>query len=140
MIPATWGQELDLIGAEAGGDMGFLCALVALRRTENGEIGDETHPSKAFGVLSVPAPTYQDQLRVAASSIRHHIARCHGMVVKDPLGFFTVEFLTSFSHHWAPVGADNDPSGTNANHAANLIRIAGDMRSVLTVAIYSFPQ
>jgi hypothetical protein len=43
--------------------------LGALRRAENGG------PGREFGVLSVPAPTYEDQVRLAAASIRRNVER-----------------------------------------------------------------
>src|SRR5437867_10199538 len=43
--------------------------LGSLRRAENGG------PGREFGVLSVPAPTYEDQVRLAAASIRRNVER-----------------------------------------------------------------
>jgi hypothetical protein len=112
-----WTDELIKIAAEAEGDMGILCALIALRHTENGG------PGREYGVLSEPAPTYEDQLRIASHSLRNHIQRVMGRVpIRDTRGFLTPEFLQSFSQHWAPIGAGNDLNNLNKNHATNLVR------------------
>lgn len=94
--------------------------LGALRRAENGG------PGREFGVLSVPAPTYEDQARLAAASIRRNVERFEatGRAAIDPAtGRYTEEFIRFFSNRYAPVGAANDPSGLNRHHARNLIRL-----------------
>jgi len=94
--------------------------LHALRRAENGG------PGREFGVLSVPAPTYQDQARVAAESIRRNVERfdAQGRSAIDPAtGRYTEEFIRFFSSRYAPIGAGNDPAGLNRSHARNLIRL-----------------
>lgn len=103
--------------AHAGVDERF---LTALRRAENGG------PGREFGVLSVPAPTYEDQARVAAESIRRNVERFErtGGAAIDPVsGQYTDEFIRFFSNRWAPIEADNDPRGLNRYHARNLLRI-----------------
>jgi hypothetical protein len=75
--------------------------LGALRRAENGG------PGREFGVLSVSAPTYEDQVRLAAASIRRNVER-----------FEAEEFIRFFSNRYAPVGTANDPNGLNQHHAA----------------------
>jgi hypothetical protein len=94
--------------------------LHALRRAENGG------PGREFGVLSVPAPTYHDQARIAAESIRRSVERFEagGRRAFDPLsGRYTREFIEFFSRRYAPVGAGNDPANLNQYHAQNLIRL-----------------
>jgi hypothetical protein len=94
--------------------------LGALRRAENGG------PGREFGVLSVSAPTYDDQVRLAAASIRRNVERFEatGRAAIDPAtGRYTEEFIRFFSNRYAPVGASNDPSGLNQHHARNLIRL-----------------
>jgi hypothetical protein len=100
--------------------------LGALRRAENGG------PGREFGVLSVSAPTYEDQVRVAAASIRRNVERFEatGRAAIDPAtGRYTEDFIRFFSNRYAPVGAANDPSGLNQHHARNLIRIYGQAAS-----------
>jgi hypothetical protein len=94
--------------------------LGALRRAENGG------PGREFGVLSVSAPTYEDQVRLAAASIRRNVERFEatGRTAIDPTtGRYSEEFIRFFSNRYAPVGAANDPTGLNQHHARNLIRL-----------------
>lgn len=123
----SWGAEklvadgeLELIqkaAERAGIDPRFLRAL---RLVENGG------PGREFGVLSVPAPSYEDQARIAATTINRNLERFKraGGQPVDPLsGRYTEEFVRFFSSRYAPVGADNDPSGLNRYHARNLARL-----------------
>lgn len=115
--PADEGAVIGAAARRAGVDARF---LEALRRTENGG------PGREFGVLSVPAPTYEDQARVAAESVRRSIERFErtGRPAIDPAtGRYTEEFIRFFSARWAPINADNDPVGLNRHHARNLIRL-----------------
>jgi hypothetical protein len=94
--------------------------LGALRRAENGG------PGREFGVLSVSAPTYEDQVRLAAASIRRNVERFEatGRAAIDPAtGRYSEEFIRFFSNRYAPVGAANDPNGLNQHHARNLLRL-----------------
>lgn len=102
--------------ARAGVDEEF---LTALRKIENGG------PGREFGVLSVPAPTYEAQARVAAESVRRSRERFEatGASAVDPAtGRYTEAFVRFFSSRYAPVGASNDPAGLNRHHAGNLVR------------------
>jgi hypothetical protein len=95
-------------------------ALAALRIIENGSAGRE------FGVLSVPAPTYEAQAEVAARSFRNHERRyteATGATPVDYAGRYTDDFLRHFSARWAPIGAENDPRGLNNFHAGNLVEV-----------------
>ncbi len=113
-------HELEVIGREARRAEIDPTLLVALRRVENGGVGRE------FGVLSVPAPTLDDQARVAANTIRNTMARFEreGGRAADPLtGRYTQDFVRFFSARYAPLGADNDPAGLNRHHAENLLAL-----------------
>ena len=117
-------EDVDIarIAQQQGVDWRF---LKALRRTENGAGGRE------WGVLAVPAPTYTEQGTVAARTIRHTLGRYWQHVQQDPwdesLGGYTHDFVRYFSTGgpgwagYAPLGADNDPDGLNANHLHNLL-------------------
>ena len=100
--------------------------LSALRRAENGA------PGREFGVLSVPAPTYADQVRLAAGSIRRSLGRFEatGRAAIDPAtGRYTDEFIRFFSNRYAPVAAANDPTGLNRHHSRNLLRLYAQIAS-----------
>lgn len=116
----NWSEEVALILQEARADVALAVALMALRKAENGA------PGREFGVLSTPAPTYHDQLHVAGNSFRNaeRRARDLGQVTREDDGLFTEGFLRGFSAHWAPLAAENDPHGLNANHATNLATFA----------------
>jgi len=117
LAPTTEKALIRDAAARAAVDPRFLSAL---RRAENGG------PGREFGVLSVSAPTYEDQVRLAAASIRRSVGRFEatGRAAIDPAtGRYTEEFIRFFSNRYAPVGASNDPSGLNQHHARNLIRL-----------------
>jgi len=59
----TWVDELGVMLSASRGDLGVFLGLAALRHVENGPPGLE------FGVLSVRAPFYALQLKVAATSV-----------------------------------------------------------------------
>ena len=59
----TWVDELGAMLSASRGDLGVFLGLAALRHVENGPPGLE------FGVLSVRAPCYALQLKVAAPSV-----------------------------------------------------------------------
>jgi hypothetical protein len=122
--------EAEVIRREAGRVQIDPALLAALRRVENGG------PGREFGVLSVPAPSLEEQARIAANSIQRsaaRFARQGGAVVDPATGRYTEGFLRYFSARYAPVGAANDPAGLNRFHAANLIavyrRVHGDQSS-----------
>ena len=120
-------MEVDAVLGEAGGDLALAVGLLALRKTENGVIGDDTTPSRAYGVLSISAPTYAAQLRAAANSFRHREMQYRltgGVSRYAGSGLFTTDFLRFFSSKYAPIGAANDPHGQNAAHSPNLCRLA----------------
>ena len=110
----------------AGIDVEF---LTALRKIENGG------PGREFGVLSVPAPTYEAQARVAAESIRRSLQRFEaagGTPIDVRTGRYTEEFIRFFSARYAPIGAANDPTGLNRHHAPNLIRRYAQLAAAAT--------
>jgi hypothetical protein len=91
--------------------------LAAIRIAENGG------PGREFGVLSLPAPTYYDQARVAAQSIRANYGRfttATGQAPTDGSGRVTRAFVDFMAARWAPLGAGNDPTGLNANWPRNV--------------------
>lgn len=100
---------------QTGGDPALEKALTALRLAEAGGKGRE------FGVLSVPAPTYQKQLEIAAKSIRNAEERFRekfGRSPRERQGEFSDEFLRFFSERWAPPEAHP----LNRRHYENLRR------------------
>lgn len=122
-----WTREMPVFWRYATADAALFCALVGLRAAEGGG------PGRELGVLSVSAPTIEDQARIAARSFRNHEHRYVDAGLGEPRidGWYTDGFLLSFSRGiaqkgpshwpgWAPLEADNDPTGLNANHAANL--------------------
>lgn len=119
---------------EADGDMGVFCALVALRRTEWGG------PGREFGILSVKAPTYADQLEIAGNTIRNQERRIRQSMAnfptRDTYGFFTDGYFKSLSQRYAPLGAENDPKGLNKNHYRNLVFYHSKITKELTDAIF----
>jgi hypothetical protein len=125
-LPGLPTREVEIIAREASRAGVDPALLAALRRAENGG------PGREFGVLSVPAPSLDDQARVAANSIRNAAARFErqgGLAVDPATGRYTDEFLRFFSARYAPVGADNDPGGLNRHHARNLQRLYARFRA-----------
>ena len=110
--------ELDTImriADEIGVDPRYLAAI---RIAENGG------PGREFGVLSVSAPTYEEQARVAAISIRNNIGRYEsatGSSAIDDLGRLTQAFTEFMANRWAPVGAENDPTSLNRYWPRNVM-------------------
>ena len=110
----TW-EQAAIRGAAAalGVDPRFLAAI---RIAENGG------PGREFGVLSVPAPTYWDQLLIAANSVKNAMTRFQAAGGKspiDPQGRLTEAFVRSFAARWAPPGAANDPNDLNRHWVKN---------------------
>ena len=99
--------------------------LIALRQTENGR------PGREFGVLSVPALTWDDQANAAAVTIRHTIGRfwihTGDDAWDDTRTRYSDAFLRYFSRGgpgydgYAPLKAENDPKDLNSNHYPNLL-------------------
>ena len=121
MIDPAEQAKIEGVGRARGVDFRF---LVALRETENGG------PGREFGVLVVHAPTWDDQANAAAVTIRHTIGRFWINTGADPWDDPTARYSDYFVRYfsrggpgydgYAPLGADNDPKGLNANHYKNL--------------------
>jgi len=90
--------------------------LAAIRKAEMGG------PGREFGVLSIPAPTYQDQANIAANTIRNNVSRYEGDTGLSAMldGRYTDSFIAYLGAKYAPIGAGNDPSGLNANWITNV--------------------
>jgi len=98
--------------------------LAALREAENGG------PGREFGVLSVSAPTYEEQATIAARTIANTMNRYRANFAdEDPVGpdgRLTDAFIRYFSSGgpgypgYAPLGAGNDPTNLNQYHVLNL--------------------
>lgn len=94
----------------------------AIRHAENGS------PGKEFGVLSVSAPTYTDQLREACESVAHKAAVFDGEITVLTLRItkaamvlvYSDAFIQKFASVWAPEKVSNDPHNLNANWANNV--------------------
>ncbi len=92
--------------------------LAALREAEGGG------PGREYGVLSVPAPSYEDQVTIAARTIANTIGRYEAETGQAAVGLdgrYTDDFARYFSARYAPIGAENDPQGLNRYHLANLL-------------------
>lgn len=102
-------------------------AIAALRLAENGR------PGREFGVLSVatggdpfkpatdPGSTFYAQCTVACQSLKAQVQRqrAAGTETFDSAGRLTYDFWQTWQQRWAPIGAQNDPSGLNKNWLAN---------------------
>ena len=116
-LPPDEARLIQESAEQVGIDPDFLRAL---RKVENGG------PGREFGVLSVPAPTYEDQARIAAETVQKNIERFRkqgGQPIDPATGRYTEEFIRFFSGRYAPIDASNDPRGLNRFHASNLIRL-----------------
>ena len=91
--------------------------LVALRKQENGAIGQE------FGIQSANAQDYMNQLNMAARSIQNSMDRYQTAFGKDPQEgeHLSVEFITFFSIRYCPPELDN----LNENHLPGLLKMYG---------------
>jgi hypothetical protein len=122
----TWEDELQVIlevAARAGLDWALLAAL---RKAENGgpqrpnpEASGNPYVGGEFGVQTVGAPTFEEQARVAANSLRAHLRRFPENPFAGTTGIrlgYSVTFVRDFSQRWAPPAAHR----LNAQHAENL--------------------
>ncbi|MGH8011556.1 MAG: hypothetical protein ACREQ4_03515 [Candidatus Binataceae bacterium] len=111
-------QRIIPIAVAHGVDPRF---MLAIRCTENGAAGRE------FGVLSIAAPTWLDQCRVACVSVAHRLAEFenqvtrYGKTVSYSRGEarYSDEFVKYFASRWAPAGVVNDPTDLNAHWQRN---------------------
>ena len=119
----TWEEEIREILPVAhryGVDPQFIAAI---RKAENGR------PGREFGVLSIPAPTYNDQLIACVKTIRKYIRD----YPRNPFVFtknleqelrliYSPEFIAYAGSRYAPVKASNDPDGLNNNWVKNVMK------------------
>ena len=129
--PAQWPEEaarewdvIEVLSHEAALDA---CFIGAIRRAENGE------ESKAFGILTVHAPTFEDQCRACCNTICRYLSEygrnpVQYIVVPRTLTplyvgrrlLYTTPFIEYAASRYAPVRAGNDPHNLNANWIANV--------------------
>lgn len=124
----TWSEELAEIvpaAVAAGVDPAFVAAV---RWVEHGG------PGREFGVVSVRAPAYLDQLHVTIVTVARRLGAFGGNALEwcEPLGQprrvrYSMAFIEAFAGSWAPVGASNDPGGLNAGWLPNVCEIYGRM-------------
>lgn len=114
----TQAAQEDLFFYEAARQGVQALFLAAIRIAENGG------PGREMGILSVPAPTYEEQVDVAARSIRNALLRYvsshHDQWPFDPHDHYTAEFIYFMASTWAPRGASNDPTNLNVNWPRNV--------------------
>jgi len=73
---------------------------------------------REYGVLSVSAPTYAEQLHIACATVVHRLWSYPGNpLTTAPTGKLRVSdaWVAWFASIWAPQGVVNDPSGLNKN-------------------------
>ena len=108
-----WQTEIPLIKATAEAYTVDWKFIAAIRNTENGATGRD------FGVLSVPAPTYNSQLQVACASVSHRLNFYVKESGKNQVPPYSPDFIQYFARVWAPPSANNDPDDLNANWLSN---------------------
>jgi hypothetical protein len=116
-----WSEEWLLIRAAAlahGVDAFFIAAI---RKAENGA------PGREFGVLSVHAPTYADQLRECCATVRRRMSekppRMGLRILRNGVVRLILpnDWIDWFGSRWAPLGAENDPLALNRNWSDNVV-------------------
>lgn len=117
----TWEEEVEKIERVAhslGIDPLFVAAI---RKAEGGRDGRE------FGVLSVPAPDYNSQLRICCNTVKNFLAAYDTnpfsvIMSKGAIKrlIYSGNFIASFARKWAPIGAENDPRNLNRNWFTNV--------------------
>lgn len=129
-FPEWQSTIIDDVARQYGIDANFLASL---RKTENGRKGRE------FGVLSPaamigddpnvsPEESFRVQAEWAAGTISKNAGRYQnatGRSATDENGRYTADYIRFFSARYAPVGAGNDPTNLNSNHARNLLAYYG---------------
>lgn len=98
-----WTLESPLI-EQASDDYNVDPAFIkSVREQENGGDG------KQFGVISVAAPTYDDQLRICCITVAHRLASYSGNpLTRGPVSrrlVYSNDWIKSFANIWAPVSA-----------------------------------
>lgn len=118
----TWEEEIQAILPVAhryGVDPQFVAAI---RKAENGS------PGREFGILSIPAPTYSDQLLACVKTVRGRLKdypQNPFLYTKNTEGEFrliySTQFITYLGSKYAPTkNASNDPKGLNTNWVKNV--------------------
>lgn len=123
--------EMSLLRQAAqqhGIDAGMLRALALVEQgpTVQGPEG----PTKGLGVISVPAPTLEEQADVAGRTTANTLTKYRRAIGKEPIEAqqYTPDFLRYFSRGgpgypgYAPRGAANDPTNLNENHLRLLLQ------------------
>lgn len=119
----TWPEEVERILWATHSFAVDPAYVAAIRRQENGR------PGREYGVLTIPAPTYEDQLVACCRTLRNRLVEFRG----NPLGVivaangskrisYSWPFNQWFGSRWAPLGAANDPRGLNAYWTENVFR------------------
>jgi hypothetical protein len=115
-----WSDEWLMIRAAAlahGVDAFFLAAI---RQAENGG------PGKEFGVLTIKAPTYSEQLEAACATVRNRMVerppRLRVRLLKSGISRLCLndDWIGWFASRWAPLGAANDPHELNPHWVDNV--------------------
>lgn len=110
--------------------------IAAIRRAENGG------PGREYGVISVAAPSYEEQLDVCCKSVRNKLIKYTGnpLTLYKTRAGYGADFIGFFQSTWAPIGAENDPNGLNKNWVGNVTKIYEKfMRGGLVCGILLFP-
>ncbi len=116
-----WSDEWLLIRAAAlahGVDPFFIAAV---RKAENGA------PGREFGVLTLKAPTYSEQLEACCATVRNrmveHPPRLRVRLLTSGISRLCLndDWIDWFAARWAPLGAANDPNSLNVNWSNNVI-------------------
>jgi len=116
-----WSDEWSAIRAAAmrrGIDPYFVAAI---RKTENGG------PGREFGIVSIPAPTFAEQLRVCCNTVLHFLQslRPKMTLFQPALGAtryaYDEAWIGAFANHYAPPNVANDPRGLNSNWLKNCL-------------------
>src|ERR1700722_11033942 len=122
--PIDWQIELSLIMTAATMRNLDHQWLRTIRQVENGGSGRE------FGVLSIGASTYQEQLDECASTVAHRLEsypanplqRCYSAKGYGRIRY-TPSWISYFSSIWCPIGATNDPTHLNKNWLQNALTV-----------------
>jgi hypothetical protein len=118
-----WSDEWLLIRAAAiahGIDPFFVAAI---RKAENGG------PGKEFGVLTIKAPSYSEQLDGCCATVRNRMIekppRYRPRLLKSGISrlCLTDDWIDWFGSRWAPLNVANDPDSLNRNWSDNVVRL-----------------
>ena len=98
-----WATESPLIEQGADDYNVDPAFIKSIREQEAGGDG------RQFGVLSVPAPTYDDQLRITCITVSHRLASYSGNpLTRGPVSrrlVYSPDWIKYFANIWAPVTA-----------------------------------